>query len=164
MNWYAIQTKPRQEQAATLGLQHEGITAFFPKLRRRKTIRRVKRWVTGPLFPSYIFAQFEVPAQTRLVRYSTSVINIVTFGETPAIVDDAIIAAIKEHADQDVVVLPPTPFKPGELVEIQDGPLRGLQGVFERDMSDRDRVVVLLQVLSKGSRVEVDRDQLQKVG
>ena len=148
---------------AVAGLQREGIETFYPKLRRRKTVRRVRKWVTGPLFPSYIFARFDVTQSGRLVKYANGVINLVSFGGKPAIVDDAILAAIKTHAPDDTLVVEPMPLKSGDVVEIQAGPLRGLQGVFERAMSDRDRVVVLLNVLARGARVEVDREQLEKV-
>jgi transcription antitermination factor NusG len=49
------------------------------------------------------------------------------------------------------------------MVEIQEGPLRGLQGVFEREMSDAERVVVLLQTIATAARVQVPRDQVRKV-
>lgn len=162
MNWYAIHTKPRQESLAESSLRQEGIETYFPKLRRRKTIRRVRRWVTSSLFPNYIFARFDADISRRLVRYANGITNIVSFGGQPAIVDDSIIEAIQEHAEEDVITLPPTPYRPGELVEIQDGPLRGLQGVFEREMSDSDRVVVLLQTIT-AARVQLSREQIAKV-
>jgi transcriptional antiterminator RfaH len=163
MNWYAIHTKPRQEHLAQTGLQREGIETFYPKLKRRKTIRRVRKWVTGPLFPSYIFARFDAVRSGRLVKYASGVIKIVSFGGKPAIVEDAIITAITDHAEDNVITVGPPSLKQGDRVEIQDGPLRGLQGVFEREMSDKDRVVILLETLAKGARVEVTRDQLEKV-
>jgi transcriptional antiterminator RfaH len=163
LHWYALHTKPRQEQVAQTNLTREGIEAFYPKLRRRRTIRRVRKWVIGPLFPSYIFGRFDVEISGRLVRYATGIINIVSFGGRPAVVDEAIIAAIRQQATDDVVTVTPSPLRPGERVEIQDGPLRGLQGIFEREMSDRERVVVLLDVLARGARVELLRDQIQKV-
>ena len=46
--------------------------------------------------------------------------------------------------------------------EIEDGPLRGLQGIFEREMGDRERVVILLETLAQGARVEVRREQLER--
>ena len=97
MNWYAIHTKPRQEAIAESSLRREGIETFFPRLRRRKTIRRVRRWVTGPLFPCYLFAQFEFARSGRLVNYATGITNIVSFGGKPAIVDESIIRAIQSH-------------------------------------------------------------------
>ncbi len=98
--------------------------------------------------------------------------NIVSFGNKPALVDDAIIKSIREHCrqegvavaeEEDVVVLPAQSFKPGEVVEIKSGPLMGLQGVFEKEMSDRDRVVVLLETLARGARVEVSREELERI-
>ncbi|MEI8063575.1 MAG: hypothetical protein WCH84_05885, partial [Verrucomicrobiota bacterium] len=91
------------------------------------------------------------------------VINVVSFGAKPAVVDDVIIETIRQHAEDNVVTIQPLQFKPGDIVEIQTGPLRGLQGVFEREMSDHDRVVVLLEVLAKSTRVQVSREQLEKV-
>src|SRR6266705_2870860 len=89
-HWYAVHTKPRQETLAQSRLRREGIETFFPKLRRKKTIRRVRRWATGPLFPNYIFARFELARAGRLVKYSTGVTNIVSFGGKPAAVDESI--------------------------------------------------------------------------
>jgi len=163
MNWYAIHTKPRQEALAQTSLQREKIETLFPKLRRRRTIRRVRRWVTGPLFPCYIFARFDADTSRRLVRYANGVTNIVSFGTKPAIVDDNIVAAILQHAEEDVVTVAPPKLKPGDVVEIQEGPLRGLQGVFERDMSDSDRVVVLLETIASAARVQVPREQVIKL-
>jgi transcriptional antiterminator RfaH len=163
LNWYAIHTKPRHEGLAQTSLQREGIEAFFPKLRRRKTIRRVRKWVIGPLFPSYLFAHFDNETMGRCVKYANGVINIVSFGGKPAPVDDALIAAIRQHAESDIVTVEPPALKAGDLVEIQVGPLRGLQGIFEREMSDKERVVILLHALAKGSRVQVSREQLEKV-
>jgi transcriptional antiterminator RfaH len=163
MNWFAIHTKPHQESLAQTSLQREGVETFYPKLRRRRTIRRVRRWTTGPLFPCYIFARFDVQQNGRLVRYANGVTNIVNFGGKPAPVDDAILQTIQSHAEDDTVTIQPAAFKSGDIVEIQTGPLRGLQGIFEREMSDRDRVIVLLDTLAKGARVQVPLDQLEKI-
>lgn len=161
--WFAVHTKPRHEGIAEASLHREHVETFYPKLCRRKTIRRVRKLVISPLFPSYIFARFDASACSRLVKYATGVLNIVSFGGNPAIVDDALIDAIRAHAKDDVVTIQPATFKPGDIVEIQVGPLRGMQGIFERDLSDDERVVVLLEVLSKGARVQVSREQLEKV-
>lgn len=163
MNWFAVHTKPRQESMAETSLQREGIETYYPKLRRRRTIRRVRKWVTGPLFPCYIFARFDAVQSHRLVKYANGVTNIVNFGGKPAIVADVIIATIRDHAENDVVVIAPPKFHPGELVEIQDGPFRGLQGIFEREMADQERVVILLQVLAGGARIQVPLASLEKL-
>ncbi|MCX7826256.1 MAG: hypothetical protein N2689_11960 [Verrucomicrobiae bacterium] len=163
MRWYAVHSKPRQETVAQTSLRREGIETLFPKLRRRKVIRRVRKWVTEPLFPGYLFARFDLERSGRLVKYANGVAGIVSFGSKPAAVEDAIIEAIRAHAPDDVVTVTPAQFRPGEVLEIQSGPLRGLQGVFEREMSDRDRVILLLDALAQGARVEVSREHLERV-
>jgi transcriptional antiterminator RfaH len=163
MNWYAIHTKPRQEAIAESSLRREGIETFFPRLRRRKTIRRVRRWITGPLFPCYLFGRFEFTRSGRLVKYATGITNIVSFGGKPAIVDESIIRAIQSHCEDSVMTVQPPELRPGDEVEIQEGPLRGLKGIFERELSDSERVVILLQSIAAAARVEVSREQLEKI-
>jgi transcription antitermination factor NusG len=45
-------------------------------------------------------------------------------------------------------------MKPGEQVRIKSGPLKDFIGIFERKVSARDRIRVLLQVV--GSQVSVN--------
>ena len=175
MNWYAVHAKPRQESVALLSLQRENVETFFPRLRQKRTIRRVRKWVTGPLFPGYFFAQFDADRDSRLVRFANGVINIVSFGGQPAVVDSSIIEGIRSHCQSfplnsqpstlfpDTVTIQPSGLQPGDQVEIQTGPFRGFQGVFEREMSDQERVVILLEVLAKTTRVQISREQLEKV-
>ena len=181
MNWYAVHAKPRQEAMALLSLQRGQIETYFPKLRRKRTIRRVRKWVTGPLFPGYFFARFDAMQDGRLVRYANGVINVVSFGGHPAIVEPELIAAIISNCQPstlhpqlststplstflpDTVTIQPSPLRPGDVVEVQTGPFRGFQGVFEREMSGQERVVILLEVLAKSTRVQVSREQLEKV-
>ncbi len=155
---------------AQTSLEREGLETFFPKLKRKRTIRRVRRWVTSPLFPCYLFAKFDADRQSRLVKYANGVTNIVSFGGKPAIVDELLLAGIRAHCEPstdnftpDTVTVGPVKFTPGEIVEIQAGPLRGLQGIFEREMSDSERVIILLDALAKGARVQVERELLEKV-
>ena len=163
MNWHAIHTKPRQEAIARGSLEREVVETFLPKLRRQRTIRRVRRWVTGPLFPGYLFARFDSARSVRLVTYANGVTNIVSFGGKPARVDDAIIAEIRNRAEADVVTIMPPKLRRGDRVEIQAGPFSGLQGVFDREISGQERVVILLDALARGAKFVVDRHQLERV-
>ncbi len=45
-------------------------------------------------------------------------------------------------------------------MRIQDGPLQGLEAIFEREMGDRQRVALLLQSVSYQARVVVRVDQV----
>lgn len=165
MNWYCLQTRPLKEvQTANYLAETLGLETYFPRLKREKVIRRVRRAIIKPLFPRYLFCRFDPAFQYRAARYAPDVIDVVRFGEGPAIVQDAIIQDLKLWAGEavDVITIEP-PLAPGDEVVVIDGPMRGLHALVMRDCDDRDRVTVLLEALEWGAQVNISRSQLQKV-
>ncbi len=160
--WICVYTRPRKESAAAEYCRESlGLDTYFPRLKRLRTIRRVKRWVTGPLFPRYFFCRLNLSNSFRAVQYAPQVVGVVSFGGRPTIVDESIVDQLKDWAGQAVDVVTVRPgFRPGDLVEIADGPLRGLQAVVLQEMSDHDRVAVLLSTLGCQARLIVSRSQL----
>jgi transcriptional antiterminator RfaH len=55
-----------------------------------------------------------------------------------------------------VVTLNTPHFSPGDVVSIQDGPLCGLEAVFEREMIGQQRAMLLLKMLACQVRVVLD--------
>jgi transcriptional antiterminator RfaH len=163
MNWHAIQTKPHQEQAAEFSIQRLGVETFSPQLKQDKVIRRVRQTVIRPLFSGYLFARFHTDARYRAIHYARGVQRVVTLGAEPAIVDDAIIETIRSRMHDGYVTTQPPVFKPGQTVRILEGPLQGLEAMFEREMSDDRRVILLLQALACNARVVIDRDHVETV-
>lgn len=165
MNWYCIHTRPQKEEA-TRQYYHQslGVETYFPKLREQRVIRRVKRTVIRPLFPRYVFCRIEPALHYRAVRYAPEVIDVVHFGPAPTIVPDQLIAELKGWAGDvlDATALRPA-LRPGDIVLIGEGPLLGLSAVVQQEMSDSDRVAVLLSILDCGARTVVSRSQLRLV-
>lgn len=162
MNWYCLHTRPQHEAHAAAHLRETlGVETYFPLLRRYQTIRRVRRLVTRPLFPRYLFCRFDLARAYAAVRYSRDVIDVVRFGASPAIVGDALIEELKSWAGEavDLITLQPE-LQPGDTVEISDGPMRGLQAVILRQKDDRDRVAVLLSILEQKVQLVISRTQL----
>src|SRR5271169_1778631 len=90
--WLCVHTRPRREPAAEQYCRDVlGFDTYYPRLKQLKTIRRVKRWIVGPLFPRYFFCRLNLSRSFRAVRYSPQVIDVVSFGGRPTVVDDAII-------------------------------------------------------------------------
>ena len=160
MNWYAVNTKSRQENLAERNIQRLGLETFCPQLKQDKVIRRRRQTVIRPLFPGYLFARFNLATHYRAVNYAQGVRKIVTFGSTPEAVDEVIIESIKSRARDGFVTVQPSSFTPGQVVRIQEGPLQGLEAVFEMEMSDHQRVVILLRTLSYQARVVVPLEQV----
>jgi len=156
MNWYAVNTKPHQEDLAELTLQRLGVETFCPQLKQNKVIGQRRLTVTGSLFPGYLFARFNLDTHYRAVNYAQGVRKVVTFGPDPAIVDAEMIESIKSKLQDGYVTVQRSLFTPGQTVRIQEGPLRGLEAIFVQEMSDHQRVMLMLQTLSYQARVVVD--------
>ena len=164
MNWYCLHTKPKKEQhVAAFVHERLGLETYFPRLRQPRTIRRVRRVVTGALFPRYLFCRLDLGADYRAVRYAPEVIDIVSFGGRPAVVADAMVAELKGWAGEaiDLISIQPD-FHPGDQVNIIDGPMRGLPAVILHCSQDSDRVAVLLSILECGAHMNISRAQLSR--
>ena len=66
-----------------------------------------------------------------------------------------LIRGLREKLEADIWDITTKKFSPGQPVRIQDGPLFGLEAVFEREMSDHHRAVLLLKALAYQARVIV---------
>ena len=152
-SWYAVNTKARCEAFACASLDRLGVEAFLPLLRERKVLRGECRLTTAPLFPRYLFAKFDVSSQLRAVAYARGVKSIVTFGSGPSMVDESIIHAIRSQATNGGIEISEDRFSPGQIVRIHDGPLCGLEAVFEKKLDGMNRAVLLLKAISFQARV-----------
>lgn len=106
----------------------------------------------------------DVSTDYRAVRYAPDVIDVVKFGDRPAIVGESMIDELKSWAGEaiDLITLKPL-LGPGDLVEITDGPMQGLQAVILSQRNNRDRVAVLLSMLKYGAQMIISRTQLARV-
>jgi len=165
VQWYCVHAKPRQETACERYCRDLlGLETFYPKLKRQKTLFGAKHWIIGPLFPRYLFCRMDLRTHYRAVRYAPEAVNIVSFGDRPVEVEQSIIDGLKSWASEPVNIISVTRQpKPGDWVEITDGPFRGLQAIFEREMSDSERVSILLTTLATRPGAIVNRSQVALV-
>ena len=155
-HWYVVQTKPHKETVAVENLERQGYKAYCPLITQAK--HRGKRWqqVTEPLFPRYLFVKLKTGIDNfSPIRSTLGVQKLVGFGNQPATISQNIISLIQQQerkvAEQGVGS---PQWECGDPVEIVDGPFSGFKGLFEKQ-SGEERVVVLLQLLGRDSRVAV---------
>lgn len=160
MRWYVIRTKPRQEKQAEVHLRQLCAETFLPLLRQNKMVRRARKMVLSPLFPGYMFARVDVRTHYRAVSYARGVLTIVGFGGKPAEISQALIDAIKERVNNGYVTLMPVRLVHGQVVHINSGPLAGLEAVFVREMTDRNRVLLLLNTLGLHAKLNMSINQV----
>ena len=160
MHWYLVQSKPHQENLADLNLQRLGVETLCPQLKQFKRIRWRKQEVTGPLFPGYLFAKFDVCKQYRTVYYASGVRKVVTFGDVAARVEEEIINSIYHRIQDGFVTLGPLSrsFTAGQLLQITEGPFVGLEGVFERELTGSQRIALLLNAVTYQARIIIDKN------
>lgn len=162
MNWYLIHTKPRLEQCALENLQNQGYTCFLPQIRVEKLRRGKLVEVDEPLFPRYFFIQLDTSNQAQSwhpIRSTKGVSRLVSFGQEPGKVSDALVDLIRTQCDLDAVQR--RHFTPGETVQIIDGPFVGLEAIYQ--MSDGElRVTVLLNIMSKPVKLSLEPTEVRK--
>src|SRR5215831_20580811 len=149
--WLVVQTKRNKERAVHAILAREGVPTYLPLLRQwpRPAVGRD----VGPMFPGYVFCQPD-PIHLRGLASCSGALRLVAFGDTPACVASEAIAYLRSRAGADGVI-EMNPVVAGRPVTITSGPLRGLEAVIERRLTARQRVLVLLDLLHRPTRVEL---------
>lgn len=152
MTWYALQHKPAQGDRALTHLQNQDIACFYPKITVEK-IRAGKRTKKlEPLFPGYLFVNLEQtdPMWAKL-RSTRGVIRVVGFANKPAAIPDDVIQHIKDSLD---TVAEQGGIKPGQTVELDDGPFKGISAIFQA-YDGEERAIVLISFMQKQQTVKV---------
>ena len=161
MQWFVVHTKPRQEQRALENLQRQGFAAWLPMLSVEKFRRGRLEKVVEPMFSRYLFIQLDkVSSNWSPIRSTMGVSRLVTFGQTPAKIDDTLITELRARSESAEVQL--RHFEPGEQVVVTDGPFVGVEAIYQ--MADAEgRVMVLLNILSKDVKMAVAPTAIRKM-
>ncbi len=162
-HWYLIHTKIRQERVALENLERQGYACFLPLIRVEKLRRGSLQVVQEPLFPRYLFIQLstEVDAPSwSPIRSTLGVSRLVSFGQTPAKIDDELLEAIRTKTDSSDVVL--RHFEAGEHVVVSDGPFVGVDAIYQTTDGE-GRVMVLLHIMSKPVKMTVPPTSIRKL-
>lgn len=156
-SWYLVYSKPRAEGQAVVQLERQGFRCYLPRL---KVTRKVRGRLVGqiePMFPRYLFISLDTSTDNWApIRSTIGVSRLVRFGVEPAIVPDSLIQLLMDREDGQGLLTPPRRnFEPGDRVRIFEGPFKDYEAIFVAKNST-ERVIVLLQILGKDSRVAID--------
>lgn len=164
-SWYAIYTNPKQEVRAESNLRAWGIETYLPQIKesRLDQYKNTRIWLIKPLFLRYLFARFGFGTLGHKVRNTRGVKDIVGFGKGPTPVDDEIINLIQSRQDELGYVKLKDDLSQGDEVVVTDDMFKGVQGVFERRISNSDRVMILLKTIQFQAHIIIDREFLRKV-
>jgi transcriptional antiterminator RfaH len=161
--WYAIRTRPKEEDRAEFNLRTWQVQTFAPKLRELRTSGYGGQYVSRPLFSSYIFAHFNADKQLHNINYTRGVQNVVSCGGRPVSIDDNVIILLRTKVDGDGFIRKDQELEPEDRVRIISGPFKSLVGIFKRRTKDKDRVRILLDAINYQSHLLIDREIVEKV-
>lgn len=152
--WFALQVRTRHEGGVANFLTGKGYEPFVPMYQsRRRWSDRIKV-VDAPLFPGYLFCRFDI--NNRLPILTTpGVIQVVGFNRSPIPVEDAEIDAIQSLVASGFPSQPWPFLQAGDRVQIDSGPLRGLEGLLV-ELKGSHRLVVSVMLLQRSVAVEID--------
>ncbi|WP_043526598.1 transcription/translation regulatory transformer protein RfaH [Litchfieldella xinjiangensis] len=160
--WYVIQCKGGESFRAAENLGNQGYEVLHPILEVQHKRRQKLVWVPEPLFPYYLFIRLDrLASNWRPIRSTRGVLKLVTFGQEPVAVADALVETLREHPAGEHREATNVYFRAGEPVEITEGPFRDLQAVFA-DQKGEARAIVLLNMLHKQQRLELPISQLRR--
>jgi transcriptional antiterminator RfaH len=159
--WLLIQTKPRDELRAVEHLQAQGAKTYCPTIQVEKITRGKRIIKTEPLFPSYIFAQNpDTQEQSALtytsIRSTRGVSQIVRFGTDYTLLPNTLIESIRcQTSGLTPSEAHSTAPKPGDKVQITEGPFQGLEAIYHQS-DGQLRSMVLINILHQQTLASID--------
>lgn len=159
-HWHAVHTRSRHEKMVAELLQEQGVENFLPLVRVLSQWKDRKKWVDKPLFPGYLFVRIheeEIP----VVRSTRGVARLLgPEPYKPTIVPDEEIENVRRLVASGVKVDPYPYLRPGRLVRITRGPLRGVEGTLLRRQG-RFMLVISVPVIGRSAVAEVPAEHVQ---
>lgn len=158
--WNVLYTKPHREPTVCSWLAERGMRVYFPEI---QSPARRGGLTMKPFFPCYVFAQLDTThCDLTTLNWTPGLRRVVAFDGIPATVSDAFIQDLRQRL-QEINERGWSPFQSGDRVQVTEGPLKDMVGIFSRRCSAARRVQVLLDILGKQTRCEIDLHSLKKV-
>jgi len=153
--WLAIATHPHKERVAIENLQRQGYQTYCPMLRKQVRHARRVQEVLRPFFPGYVFAGVRSDKAWRSMQSTFGVRRVIAFGERPCALSGDFIAALRVREVDGAIVKPTKDYKIGQAVCLTGGAFDGLVATIV-EMDEKQRLVVLLDLLNQTVRVHTD--------
>src|SRR4030043_2365007 len=155
-NWYVINVKPKKEFQVERLFPEGGFKYYSPVHKQDDRVRA--------FFPGYGFLVFDVPDQTQTVKNTRGIKRVVGNKEGPIPIPDEVIQEIRAREIGGLIELEKHGVRPqvGDEIEVAEGPLKGLRGVFQKEIDDKERVMTLLSYVSYQGQLLIEKKKLKK--
>lgn len=164
--WYAIYVRSRHEKKVYEMLTEDGITAYLPVEKKLKIWSDRKKWVTEPLFRSYVFVYINVSIYSTYLKVlqTEGVVTFVRFEGVPAPIPDQHMEAIRiyEKSGEFITEKEEQDLKVGDEVEVIGGPLKGITGTLV-EVEHKRKVRIMIEGLNHSVYVQIRKTYLNPV-
>jgi transcriptional antiterminator NusG len=156
-NWFALHVRSKTEYQVSRILRSKGYEEFLPICRTRKNGRSYE----APLFPGYLFCR-TTPQIHGLIVTTPGVIRIVGCGGKPSPIDVDEVRSVQLLVSSGAAMTGRVGLHLGDMVRVEDGPLRGLVGVLTAIRSEY-RLVVSITMMMRTVVAEVSAEWVKVV-
>ncbi|MCW5912368.1 MAG: UpxY family transcription antiterminator [Cyclobacteriaceae bacterium] len=161
-HWFVFYTKSRQEKKVRDLLSRRGYEVFLPlqKVMRQWSDRKKK--VEAPLFNSYIFV-FDSEDKIPFIVQTPGIAWNIRHNSKPAVLHPKELDTIQRFLSSGLLLesQPYQKLEAGDLVEVIDGPLKGMVGTLLKT-ADGEKFTVALESIGQTMLVRIDPDVLKK--
>jgi transcriptional antiterminator RfaH len=156
-NWFVLNTKPKKEFQVGRLFYEGGIEFYCPKYKHEDRIK--------PFFSGYGFISFVFPDQYQLVKYTRGVKRVIGNQEGPIPIPEEVIHEIRTREINGFIELEKYGEEPdiGDEIEIMEGPMKGLRGIFRKELTEKERVIILLNYVSYQGQLIIEKKKLKKI-
>ena len=155
--WYVAKVKPKCEVRIQSYLETYGVKVYAPEIIVAKRGRRHTEY----LFPGYAFVWTDPQSRDwPLVRWARGLSYFLPTLNEPAAVPESMVNEIRSRVEQWNNEGWIEAFRPGDHVKIEAGPLRSLDAIFQRHLDGKRRCEILVTLMERPQRVEVDLTDL----
>jgi len=164
--WFVIKTKPQREFGVHSLLSKAHFLSFLPRFRQVNHRLSASHLNIKPLFPGYLFINidFSKPENIHLVKYTRGVSHILCAQNKPLPVADAIVELLQAKMNAQGYAEQPMGIKRGDKIRVKGrGLLQNLEGIFEKQTLDQERIAVLLNLVNYKIKTTLHWSEIEKV-
>ena len=162
--WIVAHCHAKAEIKAEAHLKRQGYKVYLPKIRTTRRHARRTQIVLRPLFPGYLFIQFDEDSTRWRPICSTVGINyLLKAGDRPLVAPKWVIEQLRQREDKNgffSTINTKLPNK-GDPVKFTIGPLTDCIGEFDY-LNDSQRVAVLLEIMGREVRTLVPIEAIRQ--
>ena len=156
--WYVAKSNARKENWLEKSLVQYNVEVYNPRI----VVKKRGKQTTEPLFPTYLFCNFNPEGTDWPSIYRTPGLSyFLGGGGYPTQVSADLIDFIRQRVDNwNDGGYSPKHFKKGEAIRVANGPFAGFEAIFQGYIPSRQRCQIFVQIIGRLIPIELHQDDL----